>query len=543
MREADGSPSRLDPGLPLVVADRPAGELDRVRGFERGADDFVCKPFSYGELRARMAALLRRARERPRRAGACASATLEIDPPSREVRLRGARVELSQKEFALLRALAAEPTRVFTKEELLRDVWGFRSMGATRTLDSHACRLRQKLGAAGDRFVVNVWGVGYRLVDGPVARTPRARRPPRMGERGVTAALAVAGWAAALGALGAAAGLRASPGAAAELVAEAAHELRGPLGAALLGLHGVVADEAGRGASPPSSSSCAAPGSRSTTSTPRRAGGARPTRRAVDVGALLAEAVEAWRPLARAFGAELLVDAARGRACSSARDRLRLAQAVGNLVANALEHGAGPVRIRVRPRGRTRADRGPRPRPGPARAGRRAHGRRLHAGRRGHGLAIAARVGRRHGGRLLTAPVSSGACVALELPRAARAVVPASAPATVGRAPARGASCSASRSLLGGLAASDVARREAALREQLGPVLAGRRRERRPRRRPPADRRRPGAAPGAAPLRAGRRRRAPRRARRSAARRARPARRLPRRGAARDRRRRRAARR
>jgi hypothetical protein len=75
-------------------------------------------------------------------------------------------VELSQKEFALLRALAAAPTRVFTKEELLRDVWGFRSMGATRTLDSHACRLRQKLGTAGDKFVVNVWGVGYRLVDG-----------------------------------------------------------------------------------------------------------------------------------------------------------------------------------------------------------------------------------------------------------------------------------------------------------------------------------------------------------------------------------------
>ena len=79
--------------------------------------------------------------------------------------MRGRRVELSQKEFALLRTLAAEPTRVFTKEELLRNVWGFRAMGSTRTLDSHACRLRQKLGTEGDRFVVNVWGVGYKLVD------------------------------------------------------------------------------------------------------------------------------------------------------------------------------------------------------------------------------------------------------------------------------------------------------------------------------------------------------------------------------------------
>jgi DNA-binding response OmpR family regulator len=61
--------------------------------------------------------------------------------------------------------LASEPARVFTKEELLRDVWGFRALGATRTLDSHACRLRKKLGAHGDRFVMNVWGVGYRLVD------------------------------------------------------------------------------------------------------------------------------------------------------------------------------------------------------------------------------------------------------------------------------------------------------------------------------------------------------------------------------------------
>ena len=91
---------------------------------------------------------------------------LEVDPPSRHVTLRGTRVELSQKEFALLRTLAAEPTRVFTKEELLRTVWGFRSMGSTRTLDSHACRLRRKLAANGDRFVVNVWGVGYRLIDG-----------------------------------------------------------------------------------------------------------------------------------------------------------------------------------------------------------------------------------------------------------------------------------------------------------------------------------------------------------------------------------------
>ena len=167
VRESDGVATRLDPQLPLIVLSGRSTELDRVRGFERGADDFVAKPFSYAELRLRIAAVLRRTRVQ-RGHGRLRVGELELDPAAREVRLRGRRIDLSQKEFALLRALAADPTRVLTKEELLRDVWGFRSLGTTRTLDSHACRLRQKLGADGDRFVVNVWGVGYRLVDGPV---------------------------------------------------------------------------------------------------------------------------------------------------------------------------------------------------------------------------------------------------------------------------------------------------------------------------------------------------------------------------------------
>jgi DNA-binding response OmpR family regulator len=168
VRSADGVASRIDPHTPLLVLSGRRGELDRLRGFERGADDYVVKPFSYAELRLRVAVLLRRAQRRPGM-GRLRVGTLEIDPPSREVLVRGERVDLSAKEFALLRALAVEPTRVWTKEELLRTVWGFRSMGATRTLDSHACRLRAKLRAAGDLYVVNVWGVGYRLVDGPVA--------------------------------------------------------------------------------------------------------------------------------------------------------------------------------------------------------------------------------------------------------------------------------------------------------------------------------------------------------------------------------------
>jgi DNA-binding response OmpR family regulator len=82
------------------------------------------------------------------------------------VRVRGVPVPLPGREFELAARLATDPTRVWTKSELLRDVWGFRSNGHTRTVDSHACRLRRKLRLAeGDRFVVNVWGVGYRLLE------------------------------------------------------------------------------------------------------------------------------------------------------------------------------------------------------------------------------------------------------------------------------------------------------------------------------------------------------------------------------------------
>ena len=169
VRESDGVASRIDPSIPLIVVTGRSSELDRLRGFDRGADDYLVKPFSYPELRARVSALLRRSNGR-RKEGRLRIGPLEIDPSSRDVLLRGSKVLLSEKEFARLRALATEPTRVYTKEELLRDVWGFRSLGSTRTLDSHACRLRRKLGVEGDSLVVNVWGVGYRLVDGPVTR-------------------------------------------------------------------------------------------------------------------------------------------------------------------------------------------------------------------------------------------------------------------------------------------------------------------------------------------------------------------------------------
>ena len=164
VRASEGATGRYDPGLPVIVLSGRGTDTDRVRGFAEGADDYIVKPFHYQEVAARIQSVLRRRdsrREGPRRVG-----EIFIDPSRRQVRINDRPIKLANKEFSLLCALAADPARVFTKEELLRDVWGFRSMGRTRTLDSHASRLRRKLDPDSGRFVINVWGVGYRLIDG-----------------------------------------------------------------------------------------------------------------------------------------------------------------------------------------------------------------------------------------------------------------------------------------------------------------------------------------------------------------------------------------
>jgi DNA-binding response OmpR family regulator len=165
-RMREGEPGRAwNREIPVIMVSERGEPVDRVRGFARGADDFVVKPFVYEELLARMRAVLRRSAG-PARRDRLSVGEIEIDRLSRTVRVSGEPTTLSAKEYELLVALAAEPERVFHKEELLRDVWGFRSLGRTRTLDSHASRLRRKLNAFGDTaYVVNVWGVGYRLVE------------------------------------------------------------------------------------------------------------------------------------------------------------------------------------------------------------------------------------------------------------------------------------------------------------------------------------------------------------------------------------------
>lgn len=151
--------------LPAIVLGLATQQLDVLRAFEAGADDFLSKPAAYLELRARVRAILRRAEASPGRLPNIEVGPLAIDLIARTASLRGRAVDLRRMEFELLVQLAGEPARVFARQELLRAVWGYRSSGCTRTLDSHASRLRRKLDMDGPRrWVINVWGVGYKLL-------------------------------------------------------------------------------------------------------------------------------------------------------------------------------------------------------------------------------------------------------------------------------------------------------------------------------------------------------------------------------------------
>jgi two-component system alkaline phosphatase synthesis response regulator PhoP len=159
LREVRGEPLTRD--LPVVVLTARAAEMDKLLGFEHGADDYLTKPFSPRELVARVQALLRRAR--PARGEAVIEAgELRVDAGAREIRFKGRALTLTPREFELLAFLARHPGRVLTRDELLRKVWGYDYVGETRTVDVHVRRLRAKLGDASGS-IETVLGSGYKF--------------------------------------------------------------------------------------------------------------------------------------------------------------------------------------------------------------------------------------------------------------------------------------------------------------------------------------------------------------------------------------------
>jgi DNA-binding response OmpR family regulator len=155
--------------VPVLMLTARTEEADKVAGFAVGADDYLTKPFSLRELTVRVRAILRRVE----RISSTPSSDpielggLSIDPSRRKVNLDGEEVQLTPLEFEILLAMARDPGVVFTREQLMDRVWGYRDYAGGRVVDSHVARIRRKLGEDGaePRFVRTVHGVGYAFAD------------------------------------------------------------------------------------------------------------------------------------------------------------------------------------------------------------------------------------------------------------------------------------------------------------------------------------------------------------------------------------------
>lgn len=145
--------------VPVIMLTARAAEMDKVAGLELGADDYITKPFGLMELQARVKALLRRTQDENEGELLCYQ-DLQINPDARLVSRDGEQIELTYKEFELLRLLVSRQGKVLTREEILSQIWGYEYAGETRTVDMHVKALRQKLG---DGYITTVRGVGYKI--------------------------------------------------------------------------------------------------------------------------------------------------------------------------------------------------------------------------------------------------------------------------------------------------------------------------------------------------------------------------------------------
>ena len=156
---------RTESDVPIMMLSAKGEVFDKVLGFELGADDYVVKPFEAKEVMARIRAVLRRAgirqEQKPKKV---AYDNLVINMENYELRVKGVPVDTPPKEMELIYHLASNPNRVYTRDQLLDEVWGFEYYGDSRTVDVHVKRLREKLDGVSDQWTLKtVWGVGYKF--------------------------------------------------------------------------------------------------------------------------------------------------------------------------------------------------------------------------------------------------------------------------------------------------------------------------------------------------------------------------------------------
>ena len=149
--------------VPIILLTAKADDMDKLMGFEHGADDYLTKPFNILELKARIRALLRRAARPEKKKEEIALGAIRLDHISRNAYLDGALVDLTAKEFDLTDLLMRHPNRVYSRENLLDLIWGYEFSGDIRTVDVHIRRLREKLerNPAEPEHIMTKWGVGY----------------------------------------------------------------------------------------------------------------------------------------------------------------------------------------------------------------------------------------------------------------------------------------------------------------------------------------------------------------------------------------------
>ena len=167
LREVRQEPSTRD--LPVLVVTARSTEMDKLIGFERGADDYLTKPFSPRELAARVKAILRRGRGAAVKEPALLFSRLRIDADARQAIKDGQAIDLTSTEFDILHALARHPGRVLSREQLIEQVWGYDYYGDERVVDVHIGRLRKKIEDDPDEptLIVTMRGAGYRFEDRP----------------------------------------------------------------------------------------------------------------------------------------------------------------------------------------------------------------------------------------------------------------------------------------------------------------------------------------------------------------------------------------